>query len=532
MTAHHILVAPVLIPLTAAILSLLLKNKPTLRNVVVVLANVLIIWFSWRLFQLVKIEGIQHYRFGGWIPPFGIVFTLDLFGSMMVLIGAGISTCAMIYAFGYIPEDKLREVFIPLFFFLWAAINGAFSTGDIFNLFVFFEVMLMSTYCLLAFMGEEKQLEATMKMMTMNVIGSTFLLTAIAILYASLGTLNMADIAEKAALHMHDAPILYASAMLFLVVFGMKAAMVPLHYWLPDAHSAAPTPISAMLSGLLIKVGIYGIVRLFTLLFVPMRGDFQPLLVALACITMLFGAVGAVAQWDIKRLLAYSSISQVGYILLGISFFTIQGLSAALFYIINHAIIKSGLFLTAGILKHTKGSLDMRKHGGLLKQHPVTAGLMLVLAFALAGIPPFNGFFSKYMVIRAAFDGHFYWSAGIALVVSVITLFYISRAWQRICWGEENGELKHKPVRAMLIPVAILVVCCLAFGICANPIIKTTNAVADQLMHPNRRDPDNPKNQGYIQAVMHAHRETDPWPEKQHPATHDAHQAEESKEAH
>lgn len=487
----QLLALPVLIPLGTAIALLLLRFYPMGRRVVIGLSGLSIIVADVVLLTSIHQNGIQSYKLGGWPAPFGIILVGDLLSGIMLVLASVIALSALAYSFGYLKKDAEQALFHPLFFFLWAGTNGTFLTGDIFNLFVMFEVMLMSIYCLLTMLGEKKQIEAGIKLITMGLFSSALFLAAVGGIYAFAGTLNMADLALKIKPHV-DHPLVSAVAMLFISVFGLKAAMMPLHFWLPDVHAAAPTPISAMLSGILIKVGVYAIIRVFCLIFVDLQGTFQVLILTVACATMFMGAMGAVAQTDLKRLLAYSSISQIGYILMGVGFFTVAGIGAALFYIISHGIIKSSLFLAAGILKKMRGTTEMSAHGDMLNISPGFSFFFLIGVISLGGIPPSGGFFMKFQLLKAGIDGAFYIPVIVAFMVSLITLFYLLQSWQKICLSGPQGAGPVRPSVTLLVPVGVLALLCLVLGLAASPISDLTQAASQQLFSPEL----------YIRAVM------------------------------
>lgn len=488
---RQLLVLPLLLPLGAAILLLLLRSCASARRVVIGAAALAIVGVEVALLLSIQRHGIQVYRLGGWAPPFGIILVGDLLSALMLVLASIIAVCSLIYSFGYLEDDDQQALFHPLFFFLWTGTNGAFLTGDIFNLYVMFEVILMSIYALLTMQGEKKQIEAGIKFISMGLLSSAFFLAAIGGIYALTGTLNMADLAVKIKPHIHH-PLVGAIAMLFIGVFGLKAAIIPLHFWLPDVHSSAPTPISAMLSGILIKVGIYAIIRVFCLIFVDLQGTFQLFILTLACVSMFVGVIGAVAQTDLKRLLAFHSVSQIGYILMGMGFFTVAGMGAALFYAISHGIIKSSLFLAAGILKKMKGTTEMSQHGNMIKISPLYALFFFIGVTSLAGIPPSGGFFMKFQVVKAGLDGGFYFPVAVALVVSLLTLFSVLRAWQKVCLHDQHGEPHTMPSITLLAPLGLLALLCLVVGLMAQPITDLTHAASLQLFSP----------QLYIHAVM------------------------------
>jgi multicomponent Na+:H+ antiporter subunit D len=290
----------------------------------------------------------------------------------------------------------------------------------------------------------------------------------------------------------------FAIALMFVVVFGNKAAIFPLHYWLPDVHPTAPSPISAMLSGVLIKVGAYGMLRVFFLIFIDTLDIFKPVIMYLALATIVVGAISAVAQTDVKRLLAYSSVSQIGYVFLGISFGSIYGITAALVYLVNHAIAKSMLFLTSGGIIHHAGTRDMRKMGGMVDSAPLMSLMFLVGAMSIAGMPPLGGFIAKLSLFDAGIGEQYYFAIGIALFFAIFTLFYMFRAMLLMFWGEKRdvekyGEYSHHGTSfLMALPIVVLALTVVAFGVYAEPLIALANATAHQILDP----------QPYIDAVM------------------------------
>ena len=487
----HLLALPILLPLGTAILLLLLRFQPMARGIVIGISSLLIVSVNVSLLSKINTDGIQSYRIGGWAAPYGIILVGDLLSGIMLVLGCVIAVCAVYYSFAYLKTDAQKALFHPLFFFLWTGTNGTFLTGDIFNLFVMFEIMLMSIYSLLTMLGEKKQIEAGIKLISMGLLSSAIFLVAVGGIYAFAGTLNMADLALKVKPYAQH-PLVSASAMMFIGVFGLKAALMPMHFWLPDVHSSAPTPISAMLSGILIKVGVYAIIRVFCLIFVDLQGHFQTFILTLACITMFVGAMGALAQTDLKRVLAYSSVSQIGYIFMGVGFFSVAGMGAAIFYIISHGIIKASLFLAAGVLKKMRGTMEMSEHGNMMKISPLFTLFFLIGVFSLGGIPPSSGFFMKFQLIKAGLDGAFYVPVAVALVVSLFTLFYLVQAWQKVCLHQQE-KAPEKPLnRQLLIPVGVLAVLALVLGFASAPVIDLANAASEQLFSPEL----------YINAVM------------------------------
>jgi len=436
------------------------------------------------------------YMLGGRIPPFGINLVVDSLSLLLAILASGLTLLAVIYSYKYMKKYTGLVQYYALVMLLMAGILGIILTGDLFNLFVFLEIMAISAYALVAFTTGKEQVEAAFKFQVLSTIGTLGVLIGIALLYAMTGTLNMADLAQRIPL-VGQSPIFSFALVFFLLGFGLKAAMVPLHSWLPDAHPAAPSPISALLSGVVIKTGVYGLARvIFTIYGVSMVAihPFLLAVLALGVATMVVGGLMAMVQVDIKRMLAFSSISQMGYILFGIGIATGLAITGAIFHVLNHAIMKALLFMCAGVIVYRIGTRDMSKLGGLAKKMPVTALGFLVGGLAIAGIPPFNGFWSKLMLYIAGFQSGNSLAAVVAILMSVITLGYFLRFFQQIFLGKlpkNLEEVKEAPL-SMLLPIVILILLCILIGLYPQVFMNlsqsATNAVLDQT--------------GYIRSVL------------------------------
>jgi multicomponent Na+:H+ antiporter subunit D len=363
------------------------------------------------------------YNVGGWIPPIGICMVLDGLSSLLLVTLSLVSLLVSLYSVNYMEKYTAKNRFYCLFMLMLAGMNGVIITGDMFNLFVFLEIASIASYALVAFGTEAEELEASFKYGVMGSVASSFILLGIALLYSYTSTLNMADISLALSQKGANNIIAFVS-VLFLMGFGLKSAIVPFHAWLPDAHPSAPAPISAMLSGLLIKsLGIYALCRVFFNVL-GVSGVMLNLLVVLGLISMTVGAFLAIGQDDIKRMLAYSSISQIGYILLGLGLASPLGILGAMFHLINHAIFKSLLFLNAGAIEYSLKTRSLKKMGGLRSKMPVTAATSLIGSMSISGIPPLSGFWSKLIIILACIQGRQFIAATIAILISIITLAY------------------------------------------------------------------------------------------------------------
>ncbi len=489
---------PVVMPIATAVLLLVLHALPRLQRAIALVSNILIFSLTTALLNDVWNRGIQVHPLSGWPPPYGIILVADLLSATILTVTAGVFLASLVYSLGYVEREPLRLSYLPLFFFLMTGVNGAFLTGDIFNLFVFFEVMLLSTYALVITWDPEglitraEKLEATFKYVVLNLIGAAVMLLAIGTLYGTTGTLNMADLSVKiGVLRGNGVGHLDLIAVLFVAVFGLKAAIAPMHFWLPDVHPSAPTPISAILSGILIKVGAYGMIRLTSLLFVGFQG-LSEIILLLGVATLLLGGVMATGQLDVKRLLAYSSISQMGFLLLGVGLASAQAIAAAVFFLVNHAIIKSMMFLTAGGVMHLTRERSMDRMGGLARSSPFLMASFLIGSMALAGLPPLNGFISKLLIFQALIDAGRLPYLLMALVGAFLSILYTFRAWLDIFWGEGRRFEGHPMSLSLVLPIGLLAGLCLVIGLFPDPLVNLVTQIGVQATSP----------EAYVEAVL------------------------------
>lgn len=464
----------VIIPLGSAFLiSLLGKRMKYLSDILANLGTLLLLVFSVYSIRDVLTHGTVVYKVGGWIPPFGISMVLDGLSAFMLITVNLVSFLVTIYSISYMQKYTDKWRFYTLFMLMLAGMNGIIITGDLFNLFVFLEIASIASYALVAFGTEQEELEASFKYAVMGSVASSFILLGIAILYSYTSTLNMADISLVLSGKSSVMLISFIS-VLFLMGFGLKAALVPFHAWLPDAHPSAPAPISAMLSGVFIKtLGVYALARIFfNVLGVSNKLLF--VLIVLGIISQIIGAVLAIAQTDIKRMFAYSSISQMGYIIFALGIGTPLAILGALFHLFNHAIFKSLLFLNSGAIEYSFNTRDLNKLGGLNKLMPVTAGTGLLASMSISGIPPLGGFFSKLIIIIAAIQAGYFGLALVAVLVSIITLAYYLKFLRRTFLGKFNEgweKIKEAPW-LMRLSMLVLAVICVISGLLLSPLFK------------------------------------------------------------
>ena len=485
---NELIAIPLIMPLAAAMLCLLARRWLPAQRVITVIASAANLIFSTWLLFLVDREGILAMQLGQWPAPFGITFVLDRFSAAMLAVSGLMGTAVSIYGLAVIDEARERHGYHMLFNVLLMGVNGAFLTGDLFNLYVWFEVMLMASFVLLALGGERAQLEGGIKYVALNFFSSAIFLAAVGILYGITGTLNMADLAVKLSGTPHDG-LITTVGMLFLIAFGIKSAAFPLFFWLPASYHTPPSPVSAIFAGLLTKVGVYSMIRVFTLIFVQEVEFTHRIILWMGGLTMVTGVLGAAAQMDMRRILSFHIISQIGYMIMGLGLFTPLALAGSVFYIVHHIIVKTNLFLVAGIIQKATGTNELKKLGNFINLAPWLAALFLVPALSLAGIPPLSGFFAKLTLILSAFRGADYFIAAVALIVGLLTLFSMTKIWQEVFWKPHPAGLATLPAlpfstRAALYgPVIALAVITITIGLNAGAVLEFSTRTADQLLN-------------------------------------------------
>lgn len=460
-----VLLTFVLLPFIASVIITLLSSRLNrVGSILSYAVSAYLLAASLYCLKLLALQGTIVYKLGGWPPPFGITLVLDGLSNFMLVIVNGVAFLSLIYASSYMQRYTDRWKFNALFMLMLTGLNGVILSGDLFNMYIFLELASISGYALVAFGVEPEDLEASFKYAIMGAIASVFILLGIALLYSYTSTLNMADISLVLAGNPRTLLIQFVS-VLFLTGFGLKAALVPFHAWLPDAHSCAPTPVSAMLSGVFIKtLGIYALARVFFNVLGVTR-DILFVFMVLGSVSMVIGAFLAVAQNDLKRMFAYSSISQVGYIIFALGIGTPLALLGGLFHLFNHAVLKSMLFLNAGSIEYATGTRSLNKLGGLNTRLPVTSLTSFWGALSISGIPPLAGFWSKLIIIIAAVQAGYFGFALIAVLVSILTLVYYLKFQIFAFMGKLNQawlNIKESPF-SMQLPMLILTFICV-FG--------------------------------------------------------------------
>ena len=484
MTTDWPLLAPVLVPLLGACLCALFWANPRAQAVVTTITATALFGASVQLVWTVADGTILATRFGGWEAPASIAFAADRLGGAMVGVTGVLALAVALYAQADLRRVAVVSGFYPLFCALLAGVNGAFLTADLFNLYVWFEVMLIASFGLLVLNKTAAQLDGGIKYLALNMLGTLVFLAAIALLYGLTGTLNLADMGVRLRT-LEPTAALHAGAWLLALGFLMKSGAFPLFAWLPASYHTGTIAVTAIFAGLLTKVGVYALIRTFTLV-VPIEGTgTQTVLLVIAVLTMVTGVLGAAIQWDVRRILSFHIISQIGYMLLGLALLTPYALAAAVFYIVHHIVVKANLFLLAGVIGREGGSFDIRRNGGLLKLSPFLAVLFLVPAMSLGGIPPLSGFWAKLMMIDAGLRVEAWVATGFALAVGLLTLFSMGKIWTYSFWrAPAEGVVREAPGALRLGPIAALAGITLLIGLYAEPLVAFSLGAGEQLLNP------------------------------------------------
>lgn len=503
-----LLVLPILIPLITGSVLICLWRYRMLQRIVSILGAAALLVAAIALLAGVMRHGVQAVQMGGWSAPYGITLVADLLAAVMVLLAAMKGTAVAIYSATSIDATRESFGYHPLLQILLMGVCGAFLTGDMFNLYVCFEIMLMASFVLITLGSERGQMEGAIKYVTLNLISSAIFLAGVGILYGMTGTLNMADLASE--LIDTDHPMLMSVlAMMFLVAFGVKAAIFPLFFWLPASYHTPPPAVSAIFAGLLTKVGVYALIRVFTLIFVHDLGFTHGIILALAAATMLTGVLGAAAQSEFRRILSFHIISQIGYMIMGLGLMGALvwlgpeahpvvrlAIAGSVFYIAHHIVVKTNLFLVSGVVERLQGTGRLAHLGGLYKSWPALSLLFLIPAMSLAGIPPLSGFWAKFVLVKAGLDAQQYWIVAVALVVGLLTLFSMTKIWAAAFWTDapadsplatnsEQYRASQRGLGPMIWPITVLALITVCIGLFAGPIFEVALQSADQLLDPN-----------------------------------------------
>ena len=482
---------PIFVPLAAAALAIIAYRHRNVQRAIAIAALVVVLVDAVLLLMAVESDGVQSVQVGAWPAPIGITLVADMFSALMLVISMATILAVLVFAIGQPGADLDQPVFHPVYLIMAAGVSLSFLTGDLFNLFVAYEITLAASYALITRGGRRYQGRTGRTYIIINLLASTLFVMGIAWVYAATGTMNMADLAGKVAA-LPDGVQTALSMFLFLV-FGIKAAIFPLFFWLPDSYPTARTPVTAVFAGLLTKVGVYSIVRTQTLLFPETRPS--TVLLVFAGFTMVVGVLGAIAQNDMKRILSFHIVSQIGYMILGLGLFTVSGLAGTVFFIVHQIPVKTALFLTTGLVEEGTGSTALNRVGGLVRRAPLVAALFLVAALSLAGIPPLSGFVGKLAILEAGVDSKTYLIVGVGLLVSLFTLFSMVKIWNGVFWGTaEDPTIRLAatgPDSQLAIPALMngatiaLVLVTVAIALFGGPLYELSERAAQSLVDPS-----------------------------------------------
>lgn len=422
---------------------------------------------------------------GGWVAPLGVALVVDGLAALMLCLSALVSFVCILYSYLELQVEVEQPMRLPLMQLLVAGINLTFITGDLFNLFVAFEIMLVASYALLTLEANDRHIKEAFPYLSVNIFASGIFLISAGLAYAVFGTLNLAQISERAA-EMEGQFSVLLVMLLLMVVFGIKAGVFPLYYWLPNSYPILPYSLSALYCGMLTKVGVYVLLRMLCTVFPHSLDRVHIVLALLAGATMVMAALGAISRNFIRGILSFQHVSQIGYMILAIGLFTPMAITACVYYVIHHIIVKSSLFLIGGIAFFRSGSDHLERMGGLWKLNPLLGCLFLLQAFSLSGIPPLSGFWGKYIVISESLGEGHYWLAAAALLASLLTMVSMMKIWLKAFWDKPRGEqtpiISPRALRGMTLIVAVMVFFSLCIGFNAEFFLKIAQSAADGLM--------------------------------------------------
>lgn len=475
------LVLPIIVPMGTAAIMLLTRRWSALQRWIGLAGAIALLASTVAVFGRVNGGGIQVLQISGWPAPFGITLVADLL-SALLLVAVGIVAVAVSGA-AFAGVDPRREAYgyHPLIQILLMGVSGAFLTGDFFNLYVWFEVMLVASFVLMALHRNRAQLDAAFKYVTINLIASSIFLTALGLLYGVAGTLNMADVARTWPAVQRtgmDAVL----AVLFIVAFSIKAGLFPLFFWLPASYHTPPAALGAVFAGLLTKVGVYALLRIFTLLFQDGPSSLPAMLLAMSAATMVIGLIAAQRERDFRRILSFNLVGHVGYTTASLALLTPAALAGAIFYVLHHIIVITNLFLVSGVLLRLRRTTDMKSLGGFYASQPLFSVIAMVPIFSLAGVPPLSGFLGKLAILEGAFAAGAYWVGGVVLVVGLLTLLSMGRTWTEAFWQPAAESDRTTPGAPLLIVISGLSLVTLAISWLAGPLFDITLRAANQLL--------------------------------------------------
>ncbi len=479
--AHHLFL-PLIVPLLSAGVATIIFRQHVWVRVIAVAATLFNLGYSAWLLVTIAATGRQVTQAAGWTAPFGISLVADGLSAIMLLLTALLTLVTIGYSFVTVDARQERFYYYPLLLLLLFGCSGAFLTGDLFNLYVWFEILLVASFGLITLGGSRAQLEGGLKYVVLNLFGSLCFLVGAGLIYGVAGTLNMAQLAERLGT-IQDASLVTAVAGFFLVAFGSKAGLAPLFFWLPTSYHTPNIAVTALFGGLLTKVGIYALYRVFGTVFQSELARLAPLILVVAGVTMVVGVIGAMAQVNVRRILAFHIVSQVGYMAMGLGLVSVAGMTAGILFMAHNIVVKTALFLIGGAAEHLTGTGELKQMGGMARREPVLALLWLLASFALVGVPPLSGFFGKLGLVQAGLDQEQWLIVGVAATVSLFTLFSMLKIWNEVFWKKAYSDMSAMPRAGvgLLAPAAVLVAVSIAMGIGAAPTLEYSTLAAEQV---------------------------------------------------
>ncbi len=490
-----IIALPVFLPLAFMIFAFLFRHFHG-REYIAMGAAVLNLLISTVLLLQVSNDGMVKMQMGDWPAPYGITLIADRLSALMVLVSSIVFLASMIYSIQAVDTRRKSFGFYLFSFGILMGVNGSFLAGDIFNLYVWFEVMLMASFILTSHGGERFQLEGAIKYLILNLISSFFFVAGIGLLYGKMGTLNMADIAQKIMSFESMPPELNPAFSLIFIGFAIKGALVPFFFWLPASYHTPPPVVTALFAGLLTKVGIYSLIRFYSLFLYQDSEFWQPLILWIAGLSMVIGVITATSQFEFRKVLSFHIISQVGYVVMGLGIYNVAGLAGAIFFLAHNMISKTNAFLVAGFVHRQKGTLSLKVLGDFYKEHPLWAIFFFISAFSLAGLPPLSGFIGKYLLIKSGIEAQQMGIAFTALFVGFFTLFSMVKIWMEVFWKKTPEKSPMQIVQTAVfdeVPVHIswmkwtsggMAIIIVLAGVFATPVVEYCTLAAESLMNP------------------------------------------------
>ncbi|WP_070120745.1 Na+/H+ antiporter subunit D [Bacillus marinisedimentorum] len=480
----NLAILPILIPFVTAIAAAFFhKNLPLTRWItgIMVFVNLAVTLY---VTTVAFSQGAIVLETGGWAAPYGIILVADKLAMTLVTTTNIIAVAAFFFAKVSLDEQRQHFYFYTFFQLLIAGVSGAFITGDLFNLFVFFEVLLMASYGLIVLGGTKEQFRESLKYVLINLFSSILFVTTVAFLYSVTGTVNMAHLAERIG-EVEQTGVLTTIAVLLFLVFATKGALFPLFFWMPRSYAVPSPVISALFGALLTKVGVYSILRVFTLIFVYNLDFTHNLFIILAGITMLIGVVGALSTNDVKLIIAYNIIPAVGYMMMGIGIFSDSSIAGTVYYLVHDMIVKGALFLLVGAIVIAAGTSDLRKMGGLIHSYPLLGWLFLLASITVAGLPPFSGFIGKLLLLQGGMENGNFVIVGIGLLTSLLILISVIRIFINGFWGEPKEYKPARSIGGLIAPAGFLLAFSVLLGIGAEWFYPYIQSVADSLIDPS-----------------------------------------------